>query len=103
VPPHPSSAAFSDARKPLHHIGQEQPAEGPPASPTARCRAVRRTELVRVWSAERCKRLDFTGLSGTPKIIIAAPDSRADQGKSALQSGGEVTAKARLGNRCSIP
>jgi hypothetical protein len=45
-------------------------------------------ELVRVWSAERCKRLDFTGLSGTPKIIIRAPDSRADQGKSALQSGG---------------
>ena len=62
-----------------------------------------RAELVRVWSAERCKRLDFTGLSGTPKITITTADSRAEQRKSAVQGGGEATAEARLGNRCSIP
>ena len=44
-----------------------------------------------MWSAERCKRLGFTGLSGTPKITMGTADSRAEQGKSTVKGGGEVT------------
>jgi len=38
-------------------------------------------ELVRVWSAEGCKRLDFAGLNGTPEIDIKTANSHAEQGK----------------------
>lgn len=83
-------------RRPLHHIGREHPVEGPPASPLARRGAVRSTELVCVWSAERCKRLDFAGLSGTPKIDIKAANSRSEQWKRAVKGGREGRAKGLL-------
>jgi hypothetical protein len=62
-----------------------------------------RQELVRVWSAEYCRRLDRTGLSGIPKIGIRTADSPTSRENRFCEAGGEGPAKARLGNRCSIP